>query len=341
MEKGLDDTLYGNRDKRGYWTPKRLITRAPVFVWPVQPIKFLRYMFGSPGYIWPRNAAFLVLTFFTIRYLTPSLETMRNFSVGWISLILLRNAVLELLICGGLHFMLYIRRRQQTAFKYNARWPEADNSSFLFGSQTAENVFWTMCSGVPVWTAYEAVIWWMYANGYIARVDFAQHPIYCVALLLLVPLWEGIHFYVVHRLIHMGPLYHWIHKVHHNSFNPGPWSGLSMHTFEHLIYFSLVLIVAVVPSNPIHSMFMLMFFGLHPAIGHLGFHAVATRDGEFIDNDIYFHYLHHKYFEVNYGGELHGLDWLFGTAHDGSPEAEEAMYKRMKAKKYVRGSSQG
>ncbi|WP_342723792.1 sterol desaturase family protein [Bradyrhizobium sp. B097] len=335
----MDETLHGTRNRRGYWAPKKLINRAPVFVWPIQPLKAFRYVFGFPGYIWPKNLAFVGLTFAAIEYLTPSLETMRNFSVDWISLILLRNAVLAFLMYGGLHFMLYVRRRQGTAFKYNEKWPEANNSSFLFRSQTAENVFWTMCSGVPVWTAYEAVIWWMYANGYIAHVDFTQHPIYCVALLLLLPAYGGVHFYLTHRLIHMGPLYNLIHKVHHNNFNPGPWSGLSMHTFEHIIYFSLALFVLVVPSNPIHPMFLLTLYALHPAIGHLGFHAVRTRDGKFIDNDIYMHYLHHKYFEVNYGGELHGLDWLFGTEHDGSPEGEEAMYRRIKAKKYVRGAT--
>ncbi|WP_456724866.1 sterol desaturase family protein [Bradyrhizobium sp. USDA 4350] len=333
----MDDTLYGTRDKRGYWTPTKLPKRAPVFVWPLQPKEFLRYVFGHPGYIWPRHAIFVGLSLIVCVYLTPSLETMRQFSPGWISLILVRNATMAFLVYGGLHSLLYIRRSQQTAFKYNARWPDTDNPNFLFGSQTAENMFWTMCSGVPVWTAYEVFTWWMFANGYIHYVEFGEHPIYFVTWMLLVPLWRELHFYVIHRVIHMGPLYRIIHKVHHNSVNPGPWSGLSMHTFEHILYFSAVLIVFVVPSNPMHAIFILMFFGLHPAFGHAGFHGIVTGDERFMKNEIYFHYLHHKYHEVNYSGELTSLDWLFGTAHDGSPEGEEAMYRRMKAKKYVRG----
>ncbi|MDE5458802.1 sterol desaturase family protein [Bradyrhizobium sp. CSA112] len=332
----MDDTLYGARDKRGYWTPNRRPKRAPIFVWPAQPKAFLRWL---SGYLWPHNAIYFA-TALVSWYLTPSLETMREFGLGWISLILLRNAALTLLFYGSLHTVLYIQRRQQTEFKYNVKWPEANNSTFLFGSQNAENVFWTMCSGVPVWTAYEVLTWWMSANGYIPYVDFRQQPIYFIALMVLVPMWYSLHFYVIHRLIHMGPLYRIVHEVHHRNVNPGPWSGLSMHPFEHIVYFSGVLIFFLVPSNPLHAVFFLLRSALAPASGHSGFDRIVTGDEKCIDNDHYIHYLHHKYFEVNYGTDLKiPLDEWFGTAHDGSPEADQAMYRRMKAKKYARGGS--
>ncbi|RZN07875.1 desaturase [Bradyrhizobium genosp. SA-3] len=335
----MDDTQYGTRDKRGGWTPNKRPERAPLFVWPVRPKAFLLWLFGYPGYLWPWNTIYFATSLIVWLYLTPSLNTMREFSVHWVSLILLRNAALVLLIYGSLHILLYVQRRQQADFKYNAKWPDTDNSAFMFGSQTAENVFWTMCSGVPVWTAYEVFTWWMFANGYIPYVDIRQHPVYFISLLLLMPMWDSLHFYWIHRLIHMGPLYHIIHKVHHNNVNPGPWSGLSMHTFEHIIYFSGVLIYFVVPSHPLHAMFYLMNLVLSPARGHLGFDRIVLNDEKFIGTESYSHYLHHKYFEVNYGGKLVPFDEWFGTAHDGSPQADEAMYKRLKAKKYVRSVS--
>lgn len=76
----------------------------------------------------------------------------------------------------------------------------------------------------------------------------------------------------------MGPLYQIIHKVHHNSVNPGPWSGLSMHTFEHILsQFSSVLIFFVVPSNPLHAMF-LMRSALGPAVSHYDFDRIVIGD---------------------------------------------------------------
>lgn len=338
MERDVDETLYGTRDKRGNWKPSTRPTRAPVFVWPVQPKRFLFWLFAR--YLLPWNALFFAISLVAWVYLTPSLDTMREFSAGWISLILLRNAAFALLVYGGLHTMLYIQRRQQTDFKYNAKWPDTENSIFLFGNQTAENVFWTMCSGVPIWTAYEVLTWWMFANGYIPYVDFRQQPVYFIMLMLIVPVWNSLHFYAIHRLIHMGPLYRLIHEVHHHNVNPGPWSGLSMHTFEHIVYFSSALIHFVVPSNPLHAMFHLMRLALAPALGHLGFDRIVTRDEKYIDTGDYFHHLHHKYFEVNYGsGLIIPLDEWFGTAHDGSPEADQAMYQRIRAKKYARGAS--
>nr|WP_249809029.1 sterol desaturase family protein [Bradyrhizobium sp. 137] len=329
--------MYGTRDKRGNWTPHRRPKFAPVFVWPVRPKAFLSWLFGYPGYLWPLNGLIFVVSLVAWVYLTPPLATMQEFRAGWISLILLRNAVLTVLVYGIFHTVLYIQRRQQIDFKYNQRWPDTNNSTFLFGSQTAENVFWTMCSGVPVWTAYEVFAWWMFANGYIPYVDFRSQPVYFIILMLLMPMWRELHFYLIHRLIHMGPLYQVIHKVHHNNVNPGPWSGLSMHTFEHIVYFSCVLINFVVPSNPLHAMFQLMHAALAPVKAHNGFDRIVMGDEKYIDTDNYFHYLHHKYFEVNYGERTIPFDKWFGTAHDGSPEADQAMYKRMRAKKYVRG----
>lgn len=335
----MDDSLYGSRDKRGQWTPNKRPSREPLFVWPAQPRKFLVWMFGFPGYLWPWNTVLIAISVVAWIYLTPSVEAMREFDIGWVAGILLRNAGLAVLVYGGLHTLLYIQRRQDTNFKYNSKWPDTDNSIFLFGSQTAENVFWTMCSGVPVWTAYEVIAWWMYANGYVLQLDVQQHPVYFIGLLLIAPAWLKLQFYLVHRLIHMGPLYHIIHKVHHNNVNPGPWSGLSMHTFEHIIYFSGVLFYFVVPSHPTNVMFCLMIQALIPALGHLGFDKVVTEGDKHLDADGYYHYLHHRYFEVNYGDTLIPFDEWFGTSHDGSAEADEAMYRRMKAKNYKRGGS--
>ncbi len=33
------------------------------------------------------------------------------------------------------------------------------------------------------------------------------------------------------------------HSLHHKSYNPGPWSGLSMHPVEHLLYYTCTCLV--------------------------------------------------------------------------------------------------
>ena len=42
----------------------------------------------------------------------------------------------------------------------------------------------------------------------------------------------------------------------------------------------------------------------------------------------YFHYLHHRYFDCNYGTTLVPMDRWFGSFHDGSPEAHAALRGR-------------
>ena len=42
--------------------------------------------------------------------------------------------------------------------------------------------------------------------------------------------------------MHFEPIYKHVHSLHHRSYNPGPWSGLSMHPVEHLFYYGCTVI---------------------------------------------------------------------------------------------------
>ncbi|MDA8410930.1 MAG: hypothetical protein M0001_11105 [Treponema sp.] len=51
----------------------------------------------------------------------------------------------------------------------------------------------------------------------------------------------------------------------------------------------------------------------------------SVRDAKGLDNNNYFHYLHHRSFTVNFGVEVVPLDMWFGSFYDGSPEARAKM----------------
>jgi sterol desaturase/sphingolipid hydroxylase (fatty acid hydroxylase superfamily) len=137
-----------------------------------------------------------------------------------------------------------------------------------------------------------------------------------------------VHFYCIHRLIHVPVLYKYIHSVHHNSVNPSPWSSLSMHPIEHLLYWSDSLIHLIVPSHPLLFLYGLQITGTGAVVGHVGFDKVEVGEDGAIDTHAYAHYLHHKHFEVNYADGTTALDKLFGTWHDGSKEGEALMQAR-------------
>ena len=215
------------------WEPE-LVEYPPVFVWPARPLEVLRFL---PDYL-KYNAPFLALAVLAWWLTTPSLEDMSTLEVGWVATILGRNALMVVVLYGGAHWLLYRTRAQGDSYKFNSRWPPPKGRGRTFGNQTRENVFWALASGVTIWTAWEVTTLWLQANGRIPTMTWASNPIWFLALFPIVLLFREIHFYAIHRLIHWRPLYKRVHSLHHRNVNVSPWSGLSMHPVEHLLYFS-------------------------------------------------------------------------------------------------------
>ena len=325
----IKDTDSGHRDKRGYWRPNKKLNYGPFLVWPFRTLVFLKWLFGYPGFIFPWNFFYITLALFVWFFLTPSVETMKTLSIDWISLVFLRNIVLTILIVGAWHFFLYVKKTQKTEFKYNVNWPDTKkNKTFLFNSQTYDNMFWTFVSGVPIWTAYETLMLWAYSSGNIPWIDPLINPMWFVLLFFLTPIIHEIHFYFAHRFTHIKFIYKWVHYLHHKNTNPGPWSGISMHPIEHVVYFAGIALFALIPSHPLHMLFIAIRLGLAPAQGHTGFDKIVAGKKSAVDISIYQHYLHHKYFECNYADGIIPLDKWFGSFHDGSEESDAAMKAR-------------
>ena len=203
----------------------------------------------------------------------------------------------------------------------------------MFRSQAVDSMIRCFGTGVPIWTAYEVLVLWAWSNGFGPWTTFAENPWILAILGACMLIFHELHFFVTHRLIHIPFLYKHVHSVHHNSVNPSPWSSLSMHPVEHLIYFSGVLIHFVIPSHPILAIFHLHLAGFGSVIGHIGFDKIVAGDEKGMDTHAFAHYLHHKYFEVNYSDGLIPLDKLFGTWHDGTEHGEALMNERMKKRR--------
>jgi len=332
----MTDTASDGRDADGDWSPATPIALAPINHWPPRPALVVKWLFGFPGYLWPYNAFWLAVTLVTWAYLTPDLAAMKTFEVWWLALLALRNLAFVSVLFGGMHFYFYVRKGQGTRLRVTDR-PLASNSRrFLFRDQVRDNMFRSLVYGVPTITAYEAVTYWAFANGYLGLFE-VQSPVLFWAwfgvLLVLAPVIHALHFYFGHRLLHAKWLYKPVHAVHHRNVEVGPWSGLAMHPVEHLVYFSTVVVQWLVAMHPVNALYQIHLAAFYPALGHSGFDKLMLGRKLPIDGGGYFHYLHHKYFECNYGGSLLPLDKLFGTFHDGTPEAGVAMRARMRARR--------
>ncbi|HEY3148401.1 MAG TPA: hypothetical protein VGJ75_18735 [Dongiaceae bacterium] len=78
----MDDSRYGTRNRRGDWKPARLLEYPPLFVWPVQPLAVLKWLFGFPGYLLPWNLLYAGIALLCWLCATPPLETMRELAPG-------------------------------------------------------------------------------------------------------------------------------------------------------------------------------------------------------------------------------------------------------------------
>lgn len=327
----MDDLQYGKRNKRGDWTPNETAEVAPVFVLPPKPLAFLKWL---PHYFLPFNLLFAASAVVWWQWIIPETEVMQTLAWGWILKLFLVNCLAVFLFYGAFELRLYKQKAQGTRFKYFGKFPgEQENSVFWFNNQNIDNIIRSFGTGLPIWTAIEVAILYAYANGYVPWLSVTENPLYLFGLALLVPVIHEAHFFVIHRLIHLGPLYKWVHSVHHNSINPSPWSSLSMHPVEQLLYLGVSFWHLVIPSNPLLALYQLHYAGFGAIPGHIGFHKIELSKDVAIDSHAYLHSLHHKYFEVNYGDGLIPLDKWFGTFHDGSREADERMDARFKKKK--------
>jgi sterol desaturase/sphingolipid hydroxylase (fatty acid hydroxylase superfamily) len=327
----MDDLAYGTRNKRGDWSPSKPAGIAPLFVFPPQPLKFLKWL---PHYFFPYNVLFALSAVAWWHWVLPDTEVMKSLAWGWILRLFVINTIALFLFFGIFELRLYVLRAQGNRFKYNGKWPSAQkNKAFWFENQNIDSMLRTIFHALPIWTALEVGILCAYANGLVPWLSFAQNPWYLLALALVVPIIHETHFFLLHRALHWGPLYRLAHSVHHNSVNPSPFSSLSMHPIELSGYLGVALWHLIIPSNPILALYQLHYAGFGAIPGHIGFDRIEVTDDAAIDSHAYVHYLHHKYFEVNYGDGLIPFDKWFGTFHDGSKEGEAQMQARFQKKR--------
>lgn len=306
------------------------IDLPPLFAWPPRPLAAFRWL--TMGLLFPWGMLWIAMAILAGYFLTSDLSRMQSLQPDWVMLIWLRNVALLTLVAGGLHWWYYIRKGQELDTKFNNRWLVRDDDKFLWRDQTKDNMFWSIVSGVSFWTAYESMTYWWYANGHVVSPTIADSPIYFIVMLWVVFFWTTFHFYLSHRALHWKPLYDFAHELHHRNANTGPWTGISMHPLEHLIYFSVFLLWWIVPVHPIIIVLTGLFQGIGPAVSHSGFDYLILGRSIRVTTGDNFHNLHHRFFHINYGNSMTPLDWVFDSWHDGSERGKAILKRRLRGR---------
>jgi sterol desaturase/sphingolipid hydroxylase (fatty acid hydroxylase superfamily) len=97
---------------------------------------------------------------------------------------LFRNLIILFVYTSLWHWFLHIKEGQGDKYRYNLRKLGKGKQWFL-GTQTRENMFFSLCSAVPIQTFYESFMLWCFANEYtlFPIKDFLESPFviaYCV-----------------------------------------------------------------------------------------------------------------------------------------------------------------
>jgi len=309
--------------------PQTPLTVSPLFTWPWQPAAILRWFWNS-WFLISEKLILVAIAFISVTWFQPPLEETRTLAFGWIAELYIRNFVLMCLVAGGLHVYFYTFTKQGQTLKYDPRPLMVNGRQFTLGGQIRDNMFWTLGSGVLVWTAYEVLLFWAMANGWAPVLTWADSPVWFIALFFFVPMWESFYFYWIHRMLHLPWFYKHVHALHHRNINVGPWSGLSMHPIEHVIFLGSGLIHFIVPASPVHILYHMQYLSLTAATTHTGFEGLVIKDENRLKLGTFHHQMHHRYFECNYGSLEIPWDKLFGSFHDGTVEADERMKERRK-----------
>ncbi|MBH69255.1 MAG: desaturase [Rhodospirillaceae bacterium] len=292
------------------------------------PLAFIKAIIFSWFGLYVRGP-FLVIICILWVTLFPAMETIKLNNDLWFLKIFTINILMMITWAGGLHLFFYRFSCQGKYLQFSMNVMQK-GPRYTFGDQVYDNMFWTLAFGVPIWTIYECGLLWLLAMDFTPSNSWSDGPTWFVLFFILIPFWDSSHFYVIHRLLHTKWFYRRFHSVHHRNINVGPWSGLSMHPIESAIYLSPVIVHFFLPSHPLHIIFHITWYALGPAATHCGFEAISIKGIKYPRLGDFFHVLHHKFFECNYGNSEVPLDKIGGSFHDGTRKGTKEIRTKMK-----------
>jgi len=98
-----------------------------------------------------------------------------------------------------------------------------------------------------------------------------------------------------------------------------------MHPIEHVIWLSGVFIYAFISCNPLHIIFSQHLSILGAVVSHSGYEGLVIGQKRRMKMGDFFHQLHHRYYDCNYGTAEVPLDKWHGSFHDGTAEGAKVL----------------
>ncbi len=187
--------------------------------------------------------------------------------------------------------------------------------------QIADEVRRSLVS-VLVFAAYGVVTVFADRAG-VVEIRWWETPGRFALDLLLLTIWNEVHFYGCHRLLHTKWFYRHVHVAHHRSLVATPFSTYSFHWFEATLLSSVMILLLLVYDLGIGAVlvFPLISLALN-SIGHMNYAVFPQRPVNALLAGCRRHALHHSRNVGNFGFYLPWLDRWLGTRVPGvDPQA--------------------
>ncbi|MDT0687181.1 sterol desaturase family protein [Autumnicola psychrophila] len=173
--------------------------------------------------------------------------------------------------------------------------------------QLKKEIGWSVISSA-IFAIFGAWTYWLWQNGYTAiYLDPAEFGYWYLPVSLLVILFiHETYYYWVHRWMHHPKIFRKVHKVHHDSLTPTPWTAFSFHPWESLL--EALILPAILLLIPVHFAVLgvyLLLMTLSSVINHLDIEIYPesfqnSKFGKHFIGATHHHY-HHEEFQTNYG----------------------------------------
>jgi sterol desaturase/sphingolipid hydroxylase (fatty acid hydroxylase superfamily) len=218
------------------------------------------------------------------------------------SIILLRY----FLVAGGTYWLFYSSANKSL----NLKSPPAKLIIKDITLSIAATIASAICAAL-VMTIYDSGATRLYS----ATSDYGRW--YLILSFIGVILLQDTCYYFFHRGFHHPLVYDWLHKGHHRSKNPTPWTSFALDFPEALIQgLFLVVIVFLVPLHFSVLALWLITMTIWSLVNHLGFELFPNFPHHWLGKWLIssdHHSLHHRRYTRHYGLYFTIWDRLLGT----------------------------
>ena len=201
---------------------------------------------------------------------------------------------------GFFYYYYYILKREEfRSRRLSRRSPKRD--------QLKKEIIWSIKSSA-IFAFFGALLYWLWQKDLTAiYLEINDYPLwYLPVSLLMILLLHETYYYWVHRWMHSPRVFRKVHKVHHDSHTPTPWTAFSFHPWESLLEaLILPVLLLFIPVSIYVLGLYLVLMTVSSVVNHLDIeiYPVAFQKSKFgkLFIGATHHHHHHKEFLTNYG----------------------------------------